>query len=667
VTPALARIAAQSAAFGVLFVWLEWTKAARASQWSGMGGDDLAYSAAAWSVYAAFVLGLASAAALPLLYIRRIPTPMLATSATAAAALIIWAALSVHREIYPTSEDVLVAELALGMAAVHLAAAGPLVTGGALLGALSALWAVSHFFIFDAGRELWSSTAPLGWAGACAVLLALCVLRHRKAAAIAAAALAAVPLCAYALAVHQPWRADTDARPNLVFVVADTLRADYLGSYGGHVPTPRLDALAAEGARFHHSYALSPWTMPSMAGMFASEYPAGFTPNGSRDLWLRQTWSYVKGEHPPTIAEALQGEGYATGAFVANALVWSMPNVMAGFEQAAFSHPIMLAPSGWTASFPFLHAALEAWFPSADWRRPRDTTQAMNRYAEAWLKRHRRGPFLLYVHYIDPHAPYDPPESYRAQQGPWPFFYPYPGGEAYGQTPFDHRYHVDEAHRDYVKSLYEGEVRYVDDFAGRLFDSLDAFGLKENTFVCFTSDHGEELWDHGEFGHAHTVYNELISVPLIFRGPGIAPREFDANVSGIDVMPTLFGLMNLPPQPQWRGQSLAPALLGKGAVEERPAFGQATNDRRHPYPLQMAIDGRYKLIREDGTGSTRLYDLKTDPGEQRDIAAEQPDAAAAMRDVMDQWMKSFEYALPDDGAADIESETIEQLRGMGYL
>jgi arylsulfatase A-like enzyme len=660
-------MAGQSAAFGLLFVWLEWTKAARASQWSGMGTEEFTYSVVAWCAYAACVLLSATILGQPLLRFRRVPVPALASGSTALGALVVWATLSVHREVYPTAEDALVAALVLGMAVAHLTALGPLVSGGALLCALSALWAVSHFLIFDAGRELWASAAPLGWAGACGGLLALCAWRFRKTVMVGTAALVAAPLCAYALAVHQPWRGDTDTRPNLVFVVADTLRADYLGSYGGHVPTPELDALAAEGARFHHSYSLSPWTMPSMAGMFASEYPAGFTPNGSRDLWLRQTWSYVKGEHPPTIAEMLRDEGYATGAFVANALVWSMPNVMAGFEQAAFSHPIMLAPAGWSASLPFLHAALEAWFPGAGWRRPRDTTQAMNRYAEAWLERHRRGPFLLYVHYIDPHAPYDPPERYRAQQGPWPFFYPYPGGEAFGQTPFDHRYHVEEAHREYVKHLYEGEVRYVDDFAGRLLGTLDALGLRENTFVCFTSDHGEELWDHGEFGHAHTVYNELMRVPLIFRGPGVAPRAFDAKVSGIDVMPTLFGLMGLPPQPQWRGQSLAPALRGEGDIAEVPVFGQATNDRRHPYPLQMAIDGRYKVIREDGTGALWLYDLQVDPGELRDIAAEQPETTASMRALIAEWMASFEYALPDDGAADLESETIEQLRGMGYL
>ncbi|MBI1317445.1 MAG: sulfatase-like hydrolase/transferase [Candidatus Hydrogenedens sp.] len=657
-----------AAAYGLLFVLLEWTKAARASQWAGFSVQDTGAACIATLIYAAIIALLALILAVPLSRIAKIPERWRLMGTTAASAIGVWCVLSVHRETYPTADDALVLAAVLAVAGVQ-ALGGALAAAGAMLCAIGALWAATHYFLFDASRELWASAVPAGWCALCAVvLLLLSRFRRPTATGIAGLLLSLLPLAAYGMAVWQPWRGHEDPRPNLVFVISDTLRADHLKCYGGSVPTPRLDAFAKEGTRFENAYSLAPWTMPSMAGLFASDYPPGLTPDGGANLWLGQTWNYVQGEHPPTIAEVMRGEGYATGAFVANALVWAMPNVMDGFEQGAFSHPIMLVPPGWTASLPFLHAVLEAWFPGAHWRRPRDTTQAMNRYAEAWLRRHAHEPFLLYVHYIDPHAPYDPPAQYRTRTGPWPFFYPYPGAEAYGQQAFDSEYHVDEANRSYVASLYEGEVRYVDDFAGRLLDTLDGLGLKDTTYVCFTSDHGEELWEHGGYGHAHTVYNELMRVPLIFRGPDIAARAIDTSVSAIDVMPTLFDLLGLPAQDHWKGRSLGPVLRGEAETPvARPIFAQGTNNRCFPYPLQMAIDGQYKLIREDGTGKTWVYDLKADPGEQHDLSLENPVVASAMRMLMRQWMESFPYAMQPGADAGIESETVEQLRGMGYL
>jgi len=675
----LLRLAAEAPVYATFFLWLEWTKAARGSQWTGFALEELPPSLVGWLVFLLAVLVLSLPLALPLVFVRVLRPQTVASVAALVAAGVVWIVLSVHREISPTIDDSIVGGMLAAMGMAHALggfavprhrSAAPWVTGGAMLAALAAVYAVGTFYVFDPDRETWVTVLPGLWgllAGA--ALLALWVGRGLPAVAGAAAVAVALPLIALYLAVNQPWRSRADDRPNLVFIISDTLRADRLGSYGGPLTTPHLDALAASGVRFHHSYSLSPWTMPSMAGLFASTYPAGFTPGGSPELWLRQTWMYIDPDHPPTLAQTLEAQGYATGAFVANALVWSMPNVMAGFEDGAISHPIMLAHEGAPPPLPFLLDVYAAYVPKSLRLRPNDTTQAMNRYAEAWLRRNRHEPFMLFVHYIDPHAPYDPPERYRTRTGPWPFFYPYEGATAWDQEQFDHRYHVDEEDRDYVASLYDGEVQYVDEFTGALLDRLDAFAQRENTYICFTSDHGEELWDHGEYGHAHTVYNELMRVPLIFAGPDIQPRTIDVNVSGVDVMPTLFELMGQAPQDHWRGQSLVEALRDPSATPmERPVYGQATNNRCYPHPQQMVIDGRYKLIREAGIGTVRVYDLQTDPGEQHDIADENAVITAGLRSQLMSWLASFDSTLPaPETKGGLDPETVEQLRGMGYL
>jgi len=265
-------------------------------------------------------------------------------------------------------------------------------------------------------------------------------------------------------------------------------------------------------------------------------------------------------------------------------------------------------------------------------------------------------------------VPYDPPARYRTLDGQWPFFYPYEGGEQWGLPIIGKDFSIPESQHDYIRSLYEGEIRYVDELVGELVDELEARGLRDKTYICFTADHGEELWDHGGWEHAHTVYNELIHVPLFFVGPGIKPQRVTQPVSAVELMPTLADLMGIDSDSNWRGQSLGAVVRGEASVEDKPLFAQATSNKAWPNPLQAVISDGYKLIRGAGDDHVWLYSLTDDPHETRDLAGEQPELVSAMRQLLEDWMGSFTWAFNADVSnPEQEQERIEALKSMGYL
>ncbi len=458
-----------------------------------------------------------------------------------------------------------------------------------------------------------------------------------------------------------------DERPNLILIVSDTMRADYLSLYGGDVPTPNLERLANRGAVFNQAHALAPWTLPSVWGMFNSQYPAGLTPNVDGVYWVEQIWRYTYPHEGSTLATRMGEQGYDTAAFTANMLLWVLPSAMNGFETAASTHPILLRRDWPLTGYPFLSDALSGMFPRWDNLRPHNTTVDIDSYARQWLQYRKQDPFFLYLHYIDPHAPYDPPEAYRKQSGAWPFFHPYDGGERWGipalnETPLA----LPKAEEEYTRSLYEGEIQYMDEFVGRMLDYLEAEGLMENTYICFTSDHGEELWDHGQWGHGQSLYEELLHVPLIFAGPGIAPQKITTPVSAIDLMPTLAHLLDEPPLPNWRGRNLGPVLQGEaGPISATPIFMQGTNNKI-PHPQRAVIHEGYKLIQKADHAHRELYHLESDPLEQNNIAAEHPDSVAALDALIADWLTTFPSTY-EVNLGEFNPEAVRELEGMGYL
>jgi len=454
--------------------------------------------------------------------------------------------------------------------------------------------------------------------------------------------------------------------PSAVFIVSDTLRADWTSLHGGGVPTPHLEAIAGEAAVFDRAYALAPWTLPSMTGLFESRYPPSLTPGAGHGAWINQLWQYGQPPTGPNLARRLAEHGYVTGAITANAFLPVLANIMDGFQVHAAAHPILLRHEGLLSATPLLRDALLGLnLPFVDVR-PHDTTADLDRYVRAFIRRYRDRPFYLWIHYIDPHAPYDPPASMRTETGPWPFYYPYAGGEAWGIPVLGQDDAVPVAARDYVTDLYRGEIQRIDAFIGRAIETLDAAGVA-SAYVAITSDHGEELWDHGAWGHGQSLYEELVHVPMLFRGPGIAPRRYASPISAIDLMPTLAGLLGLASSAHWRGRDLADAIRSDAPVPATPVFAQGTSDKAAD-PLRMAIDGKHKLIRNARTLATMLFDLEDDPNERNDLAGVMPGRVAELTALLDAWIATFDatYSVEDAGGP-VSPELAEQLRGMGYL
>jgi len=404
------------------------------------------------------------------------------------------------------------------------------------------------------------------------------------------------------------------ARPDLVLMVVDTLRADHLGCYGYSRPTsPRIDALAARGTRFEAAWAAAPWTLPSIMSIMTSLHPSAHRVENDG---LRLS------EGTPTLAALLQAGGYSTGGFVSHVYASASFGFDRGFDRF---DDFGLSRPGYR-----LEAGME---PAAD--RVTDT-------ALAWLRAQQGRPVFLFVHYFDPHWPYAPPERFRT-------VFPAParndreaGYDAISRY-LDPLVPIPEDYRRFLIDRYDGEIRFVDEQVGRLLDGLREAGRAERSWIVVTGDHGEEFKDHGSMGHGRQLYEEVVRVPLLIAPPepagpnaGVtAPSAPVATpVSGIDLAPTLLDLAGLTPIPSgMHGESLRGLLVPvAGGVVPRSGAAAPAADR----PLlsetvrlnafrKAVRSAGWKLIHFMDENRSELYDLAADPEERRDLADDHPD------------------------------------------
>ncbi len=351
--------------------------------------------------------------------------------------------------------------------------------------------------------------------------------------------------------------------PNVVVYLVDTLRADHLGLYGYGRPTsPVVDRWAAGGIVFEQAYAPSSWTRPSVVSLLSGLDPIRHGVEDRLDV--------IPGDIR-LLSEQLRSSGYTTFAAVTN------PNVLPewGFDQG-FDVFEDLDPHGHGARADAV----------SDW--------VLRRLPELAA----RQPFLLYLHLIDPHSPYDPP------------------------PPFDERFPRSPALPPSLSiGRYDGEIAFVDTEFGRMLDSFGQHGLADDTLVVFLSDHGEELMDHGNVGHGFTLFEEVVRVPLVMRLPHAAHAgtRIDARVSLIDVFPTILGLLGLPPAPDVDGRDLGPLLAGEArpsGLEARDLFLSLYTTGTRSNLVRGVVSGSYKYLRRSRpTASEELFELDRDPDE----------------------------------------------------
>jgi arylsulfatase A-like enzyme/Tfp pilus assembly protein PilF len=401
----------------------------------------------------------------------------------------------------------------------------------------------------------------------------------------------------------------------MVIVTIDTLRADRVGVYGAKDgATPHLDALAREGAMARQATSHVPLTRPSHVTIFTGRLPT--------ETGIRDNISPAIVPRVPLLAEVVKKAGFTTGAFVSAAVLDSSSGLDRGFDTYADE---MGAAGGEAA---FLDTV----------QRKGDATTAL---AVAWLEKTRRAApdarVFLWLHLYDPHDPYEPPE-------PWASRFP-------GRP-------------------YEGEVAFADDLVGRLDAALGSLGMKDETVLLVTSDHGEGLGDHGETLHGFFAYQTTLHVPLVVRGPGIVPgTTLSRTVALVDVFPTVLDLLGVAAvQGTLDGRSLAAELRGGAAGAERVVYAESLVPLLHFgwSDLRVLRDGRYKYIQAP---RPELYDLANDPGETANLAAVQESRAAAMRQALDGFLEAERAATAADGVASsaVAPELLEKLGALGYV
>jgi arylsulfatase A-like enzyme/Tfp pilus assembly protein PilF len=410
---------------------------------------------------------------------------------------------------------------------------------------------------------------------------------------ILASALALAPGCAQR------------TRPNVLFITVDTLRADRLGCAGYPIETPAIDRLAEDGVYFSNLYASVPVTLPSHASLFTSKRPFS---NG-----VRMNGVHILGDSHTTLAEVLREEGYETGAVTASFVLHSMFGLAQGF----MSYEELESLPRHERGFFGLRLA----------ERP---AGEITRLAEQWLKE-RRSPWFLWVHYFDPHAPYEPPEPYAAR-------YEHP---------------------------YDGEIAYTDSEIGKLLTTLRRRGMLDSTLIVFISDHGEGLGEHGEEAHGFFLYEQTVRVPLILWGEGIEVRERPIHEAAahINVAPTVLDLLGIPPPAGFQGQSLRPRWE-QGAPGPENIYMEAYM----PYydyrwaPMEALVQGGWKYILAP---QPEVYHLSRDAKEERNLLDEAPEKTAALRETLLQERK--QYPKADSQMADLSQEALRKLQSLGYL
>lgn len=471
------------------------------------------------------------------------------------------------------------------------------------------------------------------------------------------------PVVVYGIAIEFP----PGRAPNIVLVTVDTLRADATSLYGGEVPTPNLERIAEDAVVFDHAYTLAPWTLPSVFGMMASQYPPHLSPDGDTQEWSHEISLYRMPKSPATLAERLAEKGYVTGACISNSLLRDREGILRGFDTVRVIGHRTHTLDGPFRGMPWLQRALHrAEFPWV-YEKPADTTRVCTAFAESFLREHTGKPIFLWVHYMDPHAAYAPPPQYAPKNTEWPVFC---NADPYWGTPQSDeagKLNLTPTQQADVRALYDAEVRYVDDAIGRVWDAVRA--TPGDTYFTLTADHGEAFWDHGEYGHGQSLFDHQVRVPLLIAGPDISARRIPEAVSQIDLIPTLAAMTNTPEDSQWQGQSWLPGLRDQSQpLTPSPVFAQATNVFSPNGPLVMTLDWPIKAIYQQSTKEFTFYDLEEDPREQSPIPSTDEQLIIRIEaHLQAHGALVSEVFERDHGDDTSRTETEEQLRSMGYL
>lgn len=425
-------------------------------------------------------------------------------------------------------------------------------------------------------------------------------------------------LCAVLLLLVATGCARQEEDLNVLILTLDTTRADAFGAYGSTVAsTPNFDSFSAERAvRFERAITAAPITFPSHSSIMTGAYPVfhGVHDNDYYRLDDRIT----------TLAEILKGAGLNTAAFLAAYPLDSQVNLSQGFD--FYDDDFQ---QDWSAAEKRSRTALSFGFLERK-------SDRVNRAVERWLERNGDERFFMWVHYFDPHQPYDAASPYSSQ---------------------------------FSDSPYDAEMAFMDESFGDLMGMLRERGLADNTLVVIVGDHGEALMEHGEPTHAAFIYDSTMNVPLWVAPPngGSAGASVPATVRTIDIAPTVLDLLGFEPGAEMQGRSLRPLLEEPALDWSEPALIESyyTRFQFGWAPLRGLIDDGWKYVEAP---TRELYDLRNDPEEVTNLLARNPEKAAEMEERLIRLWRRMSADDPGRSAvAASDEETQRKLAALGYI
>lgn len=404
--------------------------------------------------------------------------------------------------------------------------------------------------------------------------------------------------------------------PNLILITIDTTRADRMGFLGSKRGlTPNLDALAQQSVIFSRAYAQVPLTTPSHAALLTGTYPQ-FNHLDYLGMPLAKDLPYL-----PSL---LRLRGYQTAAFLGADVLDAKGGVASGFDRG-----FDLYNSDFREARPDLDR-----YHTVE-RRAGDVADRALR----WLKDHPQGPFFVWLHFFDPHDPYDAPSPFK---------------ESYSKEPYD------------------GEIAYVDSVVGSLMETLRQRGLYQNSLIAIAADHGEAFGEHGEERHGMLLYDETVHVPLLLKLPEqkFAGKAIDSRVALVDIAPSLLQAAGIVAPAKMQGQSLLPLLEAdsgaeaKSKVPDRAIFSSSTYARRifGTSDLRSWRSSKYLYVQAP---RRELYDLPQDPQANKNLAS----TSKAVADALDGQLSEFlsKTSSTPGKEAKLDPVVVQKLRALGYL
>ena len=496
-----------------------------------------------------------------------------------------------------------------------------------------------------------------------------------------------------------------DKLPNIVLAVMDSARAKNISCYGYHKETtPHIDRIAEDSSIYENAIASAPWTVPSHASLFTGAYSRkhnahsknkylddryatlqgtlekhGYETIGiSSNIWLSESFGFTRGfsefKHVWQLFQGVDNAEIGDAWRSARGLRASLSSVWKALGDNAFSRGSALLKSGFNRVYD------QHFFTRYD-----SGARRINKIAKKWISQRIGGerPFYMFINYMDTHGAYDAPEPYKfmylpagvdkrkatqvANMGHWEYVM---GG-----------YELDGSEHKTLEAMYNGELAYTDYRVNELCDFLSDKGILENTLLIITSDHGDELGEHNLLYHSLCLYDTILRVPLIIRYPEFFKRgaAIKEQVQLLDIFPTILDMLGLhEDMSDMDGRSFLGGSQREIAIAEYFGFHRTVERIKELFPglnhdVLEKYDRRLKVIRTNEhkfiqvpNDTDELYDLNSDPGEQRNIIHEKEEIAEELRGKLKEWESSFQSEETETEVS-IDERTKRRLRDLGYI